>query len=232
LPHPDRVTGQWKDTRRNGKKRAAGRTPAGRRVEVETPALGYQAWYVLGAIEEALGKPGTAYRAYIKAHRHLENLRSHLKAEEMKIAFLKDKLEVYEALVRMCLQRGDTPGNREAAFLYIEQAKSRSLADLIAFRAQGLPASRKTERALVEQVNTLRGELGPERYTDFRSGIMNDELHDLRNAGYKPVLIGPQPFSFEEIVRNVDPAPDEETERFVKAIYADRRQSTENSSSE
>jgi CHAT domain-containing protein/tetratricopeptide (TPR) repeat protein len=124
-----------------------------------TPALSYQAWYVMGTIEEALGAPKSAYKAYLKAHHQLENLRSHLKAEEMKIAFLKDKLEVYEALVRMCLNRGDTEGNREAAFLYIEQAKSRSLADLIAFRAQGLPASRKTERALVEQVNTLRGEL-------------------------------------------------------------------------
>jgi len=124
-----------------------------------TPALSYQAWYVMGTIEEALGAPKAAYRAYLKAHHQLENLRSHLKAEEMKIAFLKDKLEVYEALVRMCMDRGDTAANREAAFLYIEQAKSRSLADLIAFRSQILPASRKTERALVEQVNTLRGEL-------------------------------------------------------------------------
>jgi CHAT domain-containing protein/tetratricopeptide (TPR) repeat protein len=125
----------------------------------ETPVLSYQAWYVMGVIEEAMGAGKAAYRAYGKAHHHLENLRSHLKAEEMKIAFLKDKLEVYEALVRMCLERADTAPNREAAFHYIEQAKSRSLADLIAFRAQGLPASRKTERALVEQVNTLRGEL-------------------------------------------------------------------------
>jgi CHAT domain-containing protein/tetratricopeptide (TPR) repeat protein len=124
-----------------------------------TPALSYQAWYVMGTIEEALGARKAAYRAYLKAHHQLENLRSHLKAEEMKIAFLKDKLEVYEALVRMCMDRGDTVANREAAFLYIEQAKSRSLADLIAFRSQILPASRKTERALVEQVNTLRGEL-------------------------------------------------------------------------
>jgi hypothetical protein len=61
---------------------------------------------------------------------------------------------------------------------------------------------------------------------------MNDELQDLRNAGYKPVLVGPQPFSFEEILRNVDPAPDDETEHFVAAIYADRRRSIENSSSE
>ena len=125
----------------------------------ETPALSYQAWYVLGVIEEALGAPESAYRAYLQAHFHLENLRSHLKAEEMKIAFLKDKLEVYEALVRMCLDRDQAPAAFETAFAYIEQAKSRSLADLIAFRSQGLPASRKTERALVDQVNTLRGEL-------------------------------------------------------------------------
>ena len=58
---------------------------------------------------------------------------------------------------------------------------------------------------------------------------MNDEVQELRNAGYKPVLIGPKPFSFEEILRNVDPVPDEETDRFVAAIYADRRQSTEDS---
>ena len=110
-------------------------------------------------IEEELHDPEAAHQAYLKAHFHLENLRSHLKAEEMKIAFLKDKLEVYEALVRMCLAREHTPENLETAFRYIEQAKSRSLADLIAFRSQGLPASRKTERALVDQVNTLRGEL-------------------------------------------------------------------------
>ncbi len=61
---------------------------------------------------------------------------------------------------------------------------------------------------------------------------MNDELQDLRNAGYRPIVAGPQPFSFEEILRNVDPASDEKTERFVQHIYADRRQFTENSPSE
>ena len=70
---------------------------------------------------------------------------------------------------------------------------------------------------------------GGERYTGFRSGEMNDELRDLRNAGYKPAVVGPQPFSFEDLLRNVDPAPDEETERFVADIYADRRQAAENS---
>jgi len=60
---------------------------------------------------------------------------------------------------------------------------------------------------------------------------VNDELQELRNSGYKPVLVGPQRFSFDEILRNVDPAPDEDTERFVAAIYADRRQAAEDPSS-
>ena len=61
---------------------------------------------------------------------------------------------------------------------------------------------------------------------------MNDEPQDLRNAHHKPVLVGPQPFSFEDLLRSVHPAPDEETERFVAAIYADRRQAAQNSPSE
>jgi hypothetical protein len=61
---------------------------------------------------------------------------------------------------------------------------------------------------------------------------VKDELRDLRDAGYKPVLVGPKPFSMEEILRHVDPLSDEETERFVAAIYADRREAVKNSSSE
>ena len=61
---------------------------------------------------------------------------------------------------------------------------------------------------------------------------MNDELQELRKAGYKPVLVGPQPFSLEDLLRNVYPAPDDETDRFVAAIYADRLHSAENSSLE
>jgi hypothetical protein len=61
---------------------------------------------------------------------------------------------------------------------------------------------------------------------------MNDEVQGLRNSGYKPVLVGPQPFSLDEILRNVDPSSDEETERFVTAIYADRRQAADDSPSE
>jgi CHAT domain-containing protein len=130
------------------------------RVEqAETPAIDYQAHFVLGVIEEAAGRPDVAFEAYRTAHERLENMRSHLNAEEMKIAFLKDKLAIYEALVRMCLGRGSSPADQEAAFLYIEQAKSRSLADLIAHRGSSLPNPRETHRVMIDQVSSLREEL-------------------------------------------------------------------------
>jgi hypothetical protein len=45
---------------------------------------------------------------------------------------------------------------------------------------------------------------------------MNDEN--------KPVVVHPGPLSIDDLLQFVDPAPDEETERFVAAIYADRRE--------
>jgi CHAT domain-containing protein len=127
--------------------------------QAEAPALHYQAYFVLGQIEEALGDRAAAIEAYRQAHARLENLRSHLNREELKIAFLKDKLAIYESLVWMCLGEESDPGAAETAFAYIEQAKSRSLADLIAFRAHALPAPPDIHSNLVEQVRELREEL-------------------------------------------------------------------------
>lgn len=56
---------------------------------------------------------------------------------------------------------------------------------------------------------------------------MSDEIQALWDAGYRPVVTGPQPFSLEDLLRNLDPASDEETERFVAAIYAGRREPAE-----
>jgi len=155
--------------------------------QTETPALSYQAYFVLGLIDEALGWSGQAYEAYLKAHQHLENLRSHLRAEEVKIAFLKDKQEIYESLVRMSLSRESSSANLKNAFKYIEQAKSRSLADLIAFRAHSLRAPSTTHRLIVEQVRELRERLNwyarAIQLQEGRSGNLRDpQLEKLRRA--------------------------------------------------
>jgi hypothetical protein len=54
---------------------------------------------------------------------------------------------------------------------------------------------------------------------------MNDENQAPGETAHKPVVAHPGPRSIEDLLRYVDPAPDDETERFVGAIYADRRES-------
>jgi CHAT domain-containing protein/predicted negative regulator of RcsB-dependent stress response len=123
----------------------------------ETPALDYRAWFVLGQIQEGLGQGERAIRSYKKAHRKLESLRSQL-LPHAKIAFLEDKALLYENVVRLCLVH-PTLTRREAAFSYIEQAKSRSLSDLIAFRADTLSGSSGQSNKPIRQVRDLRQEL-------------------------------------------------------------------------
>ena len=53
---------------------------------------------------------------------------------------------------------------------------------------------------------------------------MNEENQTLGKAGCKPVVVHPGPPSIEDLLRYVHPASDDETERFVAAIYADRRE--------
>lgn len=58
---------------------------------------------------------------------------------------------------------------------------------------------------------------------------MGDELKKENGPGSRRILVGPQPFSLDNLLSHIDPAPDEETERFVAAIYADRRQAAQGS---
>ncbi|HLY92611.1 MAG TPA: CHAT domain-containing tetratricopeptide repeat protein [Candidatus Angelobacter sp.] len=114
-----------------------------RLTHLDSPAV-YQAYFMLGQVEESSGNTELARQAYEQAFKKLEGLRSHLGKEELKIAFLKNKLAVYEGLVVTSLAVSFGTRAQKEAFGYIEQAKSRSLADLIAFRASSL-ASRESD---------------------------------------------------------------------------------------
>lgn len=127
--------------------------------QVDSPSARYQAFFVLGQIEEALGDTTRAREAYERTHAGLEGLRSHLSGEELKISFLKDKLSVYESLVWLSVSPSHAQQDPEAAVAYIEFAKSRSLADLIAFRANALPGQIEGGSSAVERVRELRERL-------------------------------------------------------------------------
>ncbi|MBV9768157.1 MAG: hypothetical protein JOZ32_01185 [Bryobacterales bacterium] len=118
----------------------------------EAPLLRYHSNLLLGHVQRRSGQWSLAYESYNRARLELETLRGHLQREELKIAFLKNKLEVYESLVQLCLREHSKSAD-EHAFDYIEQAKSRSLADLLAFHAPGPVGVGDA------QIMALRGEL-------------------------------------------------------------------------
>jgi CHAT domain-containing protein len=135
---------------------------------LEAPALMCRAYTVLGLVRESMGDRPAAFASFQRAHEQLERMRSHLQAEDLKVAFLKDKLAVYESLVTISLDL--EPDRPETAFGYIEQAKSRSLADLIAFRAVTLAP--RVDDDTAADVRRLR--------EDLNWHYRQIELHELR----------------------------------------------------
>ncbi len=125
-------------------------------AEIGVPALEYQAHFVAGRALEELGDLAGALAEMRRSQATLEDLRSHLTTDELKIAFLEDKGIVYEALVWLSLDNG---ARAAEIFGYIEKAKSRSLADLLALRAHSLPAKRSGQDLPAERLRELREEL-------------------------------------------------------------------------
>jgi CHAT domain-containing protein len=135
-------------------------TILGRLSQEPMPTLSFQAYSLLGQVEEAAGNRRAAHNAYLQARGQLESLRNRFQAEELKIGFFKDRLVVYESLVAMNVPPHAKLGaGLEEAFGYIQQAKSRAMADLVAFRSRALPALTGMRSGLVEQVRELREEL-------------------------------------------------------------------------
>ena len=124
----------------------------------EAGVLEYQAHFLKGEIHEALGCADLAYDSYRTARERLETIRSVLWGDDLKIAFMKTKLAVYERLVDLCLTRAEGNEPREI-FEYVEQAKSRSLRDLFADRTVVAAPEDSNQSELVRQIRTLREEL-------------------------------------------------------------------------
>jgi tetratricopeptide (TPR) repeat protein len=129
-------------------------------ARVESPSLHFQAHFLLGQIQQALKDASGAYESYQTARSEFETLRSSLRGEELKIAFMKNRLEVYERLVELCLGDSARAGFAEEAFGYVELAKSRNLAELLmhpgaAFAAAAGPG----QSELVRRIRGMREEL-------------------------------------------------------------------------
>ncbi len=107
----------------------------------------------LGNLALQTGDSGTAEGFFMKAVKMIETLRAPLPAEEFRMAFLADKLAPFESLAKIYLAENDL----ERAFLMIEKAKARTLAENLDgdFVVQAAKHSSK----LGKQLANLREEL-------------------------------------------------------------------------
>jgi CHAT domain-containing protein/tetratricopeptide (TPR) repeat protein len=126
---------------------------------IDSPILIYHARLLLGHALTRAGDSAGAYASYQVARDALETLRSRLNGEELKIAFVKNKGEVYERLVQLCLEGQAGTGGFEQAFALVEQAKSRTLFDLMFQPVHALAREEGSESHLAHAIRELREEL-------------------------------------------------------------------------
>jgi CHAT domain-containing protein len=126
---------------------------------LQAPVLAYQTHFLRGQLAETRGDRPAAYTAYQEARKSLEALRSRLHAEELKISFVKNRLQVYEALVDLHLSGDGGNASVSEAFSCMEAAKSRSMTEMIFQSGQSLPLGDAGQSELVRRIRDLREEL-------------------------------------------------------------------------
>jgi CHAT domain-containing protein len=126
---------------------------------LQAPVLAYQTHFLRGQLAQTRGDRPTAFAAYQDARKSLEALRSRLHAEELKISFVKNRLQVYEALVDLHLSGDGDDASTAEAFSCIEAAKSRSMTEMIFQSGQSLPLGDAGQSELVRRIRDLREEL-------------------------------------------------------------------------
>ncbi|HXJ06242.1 MAG TPA: CHAT domain-containing protein [Candidatus Acidoferrum sp.] len=126
---------------------------------LQTPVLAYQIHFLRGQLAQERGQRPAALSAFQEARRSLEALRNRLHAEELKISFLKNRLQVYESLVDLHLGADGGESSAREAFSCIEAAKSRSMTEMIFQGGQSLPLGDAGQSELVRKIRDLREEL-------------------------------------------------------------------------
>ncbi len=114
--------------------------------------LVYPACYGLARLEKQAGRMGAARARLLQAIQAVEELRGEV-AVELRVPFLADKLEIYNEMVALELEAGNT----EAAFRFVQRARARALLDLLGDEHSArLHVRTPEEQILVDEINQLR----------------------------------------------------------------------------
>ncbi len=121
------------------------------------PTLSYRLNSRLGRLRLLQERDQEAQAHLEAAATQIETLRGDLAQEAIRASFLRDKTAVYEDLIQLHLARGDAKSIRQA-FAVAEQAKSRTLVDLLT----GVILTERTpsdDPALATRLQTLQADL-------------------------------------------------------------------------
>ena len=126
---------------------------------VETPALAFQVHLLFGHARLRAGDAAAARTSYEAARRALDALGSRSHGQDLKLAVPGERISVYEHLVKLTLAGDQRPGAIDEAFTCIEQAKARTLFDLMFQPVHPLGIEDGSESKLARSVRNLREEL-------------------------------------------------------------------------
>ena len=126
---------------------------------LQTPVLDYQAHLLQGQLAQSRNDRRAARQAFLDAKESLETMRSRLHGEELKISFLKNRMQVYESLMDLFIASDGSDASTEEALSWMEAAKSRSMIEMIFQSGQSLPLGEAGQSDLVRRIRDLREEL-------------------------------------------------------------------------
>lgn len=126
----------------------------GRLRSYDLPHLKSEYLYLQGCLYQAKGKPVKALEVFDEAIKIVDGIRARLHSDELKSGFLADKIDLLERAASLALD-----SNSPDSLDYIERAKSRSLADLLAHYVDRELTGRLASESLRERYQALLNEL-------------------------------------------------------------------------
>jgi CHAT domain-containing protein len=130
-------------------------------AEADREGLSALRWRIEAARARAArnaGQHSSALRHYRRGVDAVEEARLVLQGNEFRIAFLQDKIRLYEELLDLLLDRSGHEAVREA-FTVFEQAKSRTLLEAMTAPSRPDTADAPERQALLQRLDSLRARL-------------------------------------------------------------------------
>ena len=133
----------------------------------------------LGRLRLLQGREPEAETTLTAAVEEIERLRGTLARQTLRVSFLQDKTAVYEDLMRLYLARGDQ-ASLQAAFGVAEQAKSRTLVDLLSGAVEAQAGDLDPD--LAQRLHSLQADLNSlynQALSDSQGGDRSARLAEL-----------------------------------------------------